>query len=243
MKKLFFTNALIIIILVLSITSCKKNSDNTQDKWENTKITQVASWTITDPIILEKNAPKVEESISKVSEKLKEEPSYRACIARSTQMCWSEVISKFIIEKDSDKDCDIFEDYSLKTSCIKAINTELARKKIDSTYCAKLDETSKVICEQQVILAQAIKEKDANICEKLKKTEPIDSTISWAILVNSMVDQDYNSQCILQVIMTMNLTKKDLKICESIKNDVVKQDCISQIKSNIEMQKNTLKVK
>ena len=238
MKKSFFVNTFIFVILALSIISCGKNIENTQDKWKEIKKIIQSTWSITDPMMLEQNAPKVEESISKVSEKLKEEPSYRSCIARSTQMCWSEVITKFTQEKDSDKACDIFEDDSLKTSCIKAIDTELARKKIDPTYCAKLDDANKIICEQQVILAQAIKEKDVTICSKLKKTETDISTVSGAILANLMIEQDYSSQCILQVIMTMNLTKKDFKICESIKNDSIKQNCISQVKSNIEMQKN-----
>lgn len=236
MKKTFFIN-IFILITILSIVSCWKNTkDNEAELQKNTEKTLNLSWSIIDWTMLEKNAPKVEESISKISEKLKAEPSYRACIARASYMCSSEVISSFTHEKDSDEACNIFEDLSLKTSCINAINTELARKKIDISYCAKLDSQIKVNCEQQVIIAQAIKEKDVTICNKLIEIKTNTPTISDSLLPNPI--EESNNQCVMQVIMALDITKKDLKICETLKNDIWKQNCISIIKSNIEMQKN-----
>lgn len=233
MKKTFFINIFILIIM-LFIVSCWKNNNV---ELQNTGKTIDSSWVMLDWIMLEQNAPKVEESISKISANLKDEPSYRACIARSTYQCGSEVISRFTKEKDSDEACNIFDDYSLKTSCINAINTELARKKIDLSYCSKLDSFHKVNCEQQVIMAQAIKEKDVNICNKLNDIKTSNDIISGSLLPNQIIEQENNSQCIMQVIMTLELTKKDLKICDSIKNDTMKQNCKSIINSNIEMQK------
>lgn len=236
MKKSFFKSTIILIVFTLFFVSCWKNIESTTNKQENKKLQSTG---LVDWITLEQNAPKVEESISKINENLKEEPSYRACIARSTQMCGSEVISKFVLEKDSDEACNIFEDTSLKISCVNAINTEIARKKIDLSYCDKVTSSHKIICEQQAITAQAIKEKDVTVCNKLKDLKIENNNISGSILSAQINEYEYSSECIIQTIMTLDVTKKDLKICESIKNDLWKQNCISVIKSNIEMKKNT----
>jgi len=187
-------------------------------------------------MMLEQNAPKVEESLAKVGSKLKEEPAYRACIARSAQMCGSEVVSRFSQEKDSDAACDVFEDVSLKTSCVNAINTELARKKSDISFCAKLDLSNKAMCEQQAIIAQAIKAKDTSLCAKLQTPSKDRPTNSGTMMPPMMIDS--GSQCIMQVVMSLEATSKNLEACKAIANETTKQNCVSMIQSRIEMQKN-----
>ncbi len=227
---------LIFFLLFFLLFSCSTTKKTEEPKKLDTKTeqnTQVSN--TTNPMEIAKNSPSVEDSISKIWTKLREEPIYRECIAQSVQMCGLNVISKFSQEKDNDQSCNIFEDASLKKSCINAINTELARKKIDLSLCNKVDIENQTTCKQQVITAQAIKEKDIKICEKLKTPDIDNQTNSGAMPANN-VNQDI--QCIMQVVMILEPTKENLKICNTIQNDMIKQRCNDMIKSRINEQKN-----
>ncbi|MFA5917520.1 MAG: hypothetical protein WC850_04805 [Candidatus Gracilibacteria bacterium] len=225
----FLLNFLLFSCSVTKKTEEQKKIDTQTGVNIQTPISQNTTKTV-------QNLPSVEDSISKIGTKLKEEPVYRECIARSVEMCELRVISYFTQEKDSDQSCNIFEDASLKKSCINAINTELARKKVDSSFCDKVDTENQKTCKQQVITAKAIKEKDVKICEKLKIPDTDIKTNSGIMMPNEINNQDL--QCIMQVVMILEPTEENLKICNTISNDMIKQRCNSMIKSRINEQKN-----
>lgn len=235
MKTFKFLLVFLLLNSLLFSCSINKKTEETKKTDTQTGIT-IQTQTSLDPTEIAKNAPSVEDSVSKIWIKLKEEPVYRECIARSVQMCGLNVISTFSQEKDSDEACNIFEDASLKKSCINAINTELARKKIDISLCDKVDIENQTTCKQQVITAQAIKEKDIKICAKLKTPPDTDSQTNSGAMPTTNTNQDI--QCIMQVIMLLEPTKESLKICNTIQNDMIKQRCNSMIKSRINEQKN-----
>lgn len=183
------------------------------------------------------NAPKVEESIAKIGDKLKEEPSYRSCVARSLQMCSSEMVSQIAREKDSDKACDIFDDARLKESCVNAIDTELARKTLDTKLCEKVSTGNRINCVQQATTAKAMKEKDIKICGALKPVAT--GTASGTVMVPPTIDNE--SQCIMQVITSLEITEKTLEMCKSIKDQMMQNGCTTMIQSRIDMMKNTQK--
>ncbi len=227
---------LIFFLLNFLLFSCSTTKKIEEPKKIDTKIEQntqaPSSLSPTETI---KEFPSIEDSIWKIETKLREEPVYRECIARSIEMCGLNVISYFSKEKDSDEACNAFGDASLKKSCINAINTELARKKIDISLCDKVYIENQPACEQQVVIAQAIKEKDVKICEKLKT--PDTSTITNSSdMPNQINNQDI--QCIMQVIILLEPTTENQKICNTIQDDVIKQRCNSMIKSRINEQKN-----
>lgn len=231
--KLSFVKYIACSIFILALTSCGNTPTSTPTSATGTVQSPQAA--MMDPMAQEKNAPTVEDSLAKVGSKLKEEPAYRSCIARSTQMCGSEVISRFSQEKDSDAACSIFEDSSLKTSCINAVDTELARKKLDVSLCDKVAETNKINCVQQTTIAKAIKAKDVKLCAVLNPTKS-DSTATGAIMPPSGMDGQ--TQCITQVIMMMEASEKTQEMCKSIEDVMSQKNCTSMVQSRIDMQKN-----
>lgn len=236
MKYSFWKVAVIGLFMVI-LTSC--GAVQSPKSVTSTGTAQGPQTDVLSPMALEKSAPSVEESLEKVGKKLQEEPVFRACIARSTQMCSSEVVSRFVQEKDSDKACGIFDDIALKTSCVNAINMELARKTLDVSLCDKVAETSKAQCIQQATIAKAVKEKDIKACAALKPPK-IDNTATGAMMPPSGMNGQ--SQCIVQVVMMMDPTEKTLGMCKSIEDDMMQQNCISMVQSRIDMQKNIPKL-
>lgn len=223
------------LVLALGLASCGTKTQ-TPDQNQNSSPATAQTGAMMDPMAFEKNAPRVEETVSKVGDKLKEEPAFRACMSRSIQMCSSEVVSRFAQEKDSDESCNVFEDAALKESCVNAINTELARKKMDTSLCSKLTGFNKDNCEQQTIIAKATKEKDPSICSNLKTPKAETSSATGAAMMPAMmVDRD--SQCVMQVVMMLEANEKALEACKTITNEAMQSNCTSMVKSRMEMQK------
>ena len=103
-------------------------------------------------------------------------------------MCDSEAIARFTQEKDSDEICKAFNDESMRNTCTVGINTELAKRKKDISFCEKLSDTEKISCKQQVIVLKAKEAKDTKICNELLK--------------DGSGSEMASSQCVTQVLLS-----------------------------------------
>ncbi len=184
----------------------------------------------------DQNAPTIEESLAKVGTKLKAEPSYRACIAQSVQMCGSQAVSQVTRDGKDATACNIFEDPSLKATCSDAINTELAQKSLDTTLCDKVSSTSKASCVRQITVTKAIQTKDIKVCAALKPPKVENTTTG--VVMPPLMDTSEESQCVLQVIMTMDASDATLKDCDTLDDEMIRTQCTQSVKSRIEMEKN-----
>lgn len=155
MKQPFFFPICIIVAVSCSLASCSKKEPIAPSSNTGTFSNPAALHREIDPATAGKEVPKIQTTIDSVSNTLKEDANYRACIARSTKMCDTEAVSRFSQDKESDDACKAFNDESMRNACMVGVNTELAKKKKDVSFCARLSGGDKTNCEQQAIIEKA----------------------------------------------------------------------------------------
>lgn len=113
------------------------------------------------------DVPKIAEIVDTIDDGPKDDPAYRLCVSRLTRQCGDEAVERYSREKDDASACEGFSDAEFRRACQDAVNTAIAVRKVDPSFCAKVSESQRGACENRLVILSAIKAKSASGCVKL----------------------------------------------------------------------------